>query len=125
MAQTELDVLRDVSQRLGGAGMAFMLTGSVAMNYYAQPRMTRDIDLVVALTPADTDTFVRLFETDYFVDRETVALRSPQIRFQSDPSRQCDQGGLHRPQGRGVQAGGVRPPAEDCPSGFSYLDRQP
>jgi hypothetical protein len=28
-----------------------MLTGSMAMNYYAQPRMTRDIDVVVALHP--------------------------------------------------------------------------
>jgi hypothetical protein len=28
MAKTELDILRDVSQRLGGAGLAFMLTGS-------------------------------------------------------------------------------------------------
>jgi len=26
-----------------------MLTGSMAMNYYAQPRMTRDIDIVVEL----------------------------------------------------------------------------
>ena len=73
MAKTELDILRDASQRLSGAGIAFMLTGSVAMNYYAQPRMTRDIDLVVALTPADAEAFVRLFETDYYVDRETVA----------------------------------------------------
>jgi hypothetical protein len=33
-----------------------MLTGSMAMNYYAQPRMTRDIDIVVELTPQDRDT---------------------------------------------------------------------
>ena len=65
MAKTELDILRDVSQRLAGADMAFMLTGSVAMNYYAQPRMTRDIDLVVALTTADAEMVVRLFEADY------------------------------------------------------------
>ena len=30
-----------------------MLTGSMAMNYYAEPRMTRDIDLVIALCPED------------------------------------------------------------------------
>ena len=48
MIQTELDVLRDVSRRLTSGGVAFMLTGSMAMNYYAQPRMTRDIDLVVS-----------------------------------------------------------------------------
>jgi len=72
MNETELDVLRDVSQRLESAGIAFMLTGSVAMNYYAQPRMTRDIDLVVALAAAQTDSFVRLFAADYYVDRLAV-----------------------------------------------------
>lgn len=73
MNETELDVLRDVSQRLESAGIAFMLTGSVAMNYYAQPRMTRDIDLVVALAVAQADSFVRLFAADYYVDRLAVA----------------------------------------------------
>jgi hypothetical protein len=39
--QNELDIVRDVSARLDGANIAYMLTGSMAMNYYAQPRMTR------------------------------------------------------------------------------------
>ena len=72
MIQTELDVLRQVSERLDTAGIAFMLTGSVAMNYYAEPRMTRDIDLVVALEKDRADTFVELFEADYYVDRKMV-----------------------------------------------------
>jgi len=40
--KTELDVLRDVSQRLESGGLAFMLTGSMAMNFYAQPRIKFD-----------------------------------------------------------------------------------
>jgi hypothetical protein len=44
----ELDVVRDVSNRLDTAGLEFMLTGSMAMNFYAQPHMTRDIDIVIA-----------------------------------------------------------------------------
>ena len=71
--QTDLDILRDVSQRLEAAGIAFMLTGSVAMNHYAQPRMTRDIDLVVSLQEKDVDTIVRLFEADYYVDGMAVS----------------------------------------------------
>ncbi len=71
--QNELDIVRDVSMRLERGGFAFMLTGSMAMNYYAQPRMTRDIDLVVALAPKDTDTVVRLFTPDYYVSREAVS----------------------------------------------------
>ena len=51
--QNELDIVRDVSQRLDTVKIGYMLTGSMAMNYYAQPRMTRDIDVVVALRPAD------------------------------------------------------------------------
>ncbi len=58
--QNELDIVRDVSVRLDSAGLAYMLTGSVAMNYYAQPRMTRDIDVVVALRPADAARVVGL-----------------------------------------------------------------
>lgn len=71
--QNELDIVRDVSARLERGGLAYMLTGSMAMNYYAQPRMTRDIDLVVALTQADTDEIIRLFTPDYYVSREAVS----------------------------------------------------
>lgn len=70
--QNELDIVRDVSQRLDGAGLAYMLTGSMAMNYYAQPRMTRDIDVVVALAPADAGKMVDLFRPDYYVSEEAV-----------------------------------------------------
>lgn len=70
--QNELDIVRDVSTRLEGAGIGYMLTGSMAMNYYAQPRMTRDIDVVVALRPADAARMVQLFSADYYVSREAV-----------------------------------------------------
>ncbi len=70
--KNELDIVRDVSVRLDGAGIGYMLTGSMAMNYYAQPRMTRDIDVVVALRPADAARVVQLFGTDYYVSREAV-----------------------------------------------------
>jgi hypothetical protein len=70
--RTELDVLRDVSTRLEGAGIPFMLTGSMAMNYYAQPRMTRDIDLVVEFTHDDTARLVAMFSPDYYVDADMI-----------------------------------------------------
>lgn len=64
---TELEVLKDVSARLEREGFQYMLTGSLAMNYYAEPRMTRDIDMVVALHPDDAARLRRLFEPDYYV----------------------------------------------------------
>ncbi len=70
--QNELDIVRDVSARLDSAGLAFMLTGSMAMNFYAQPRMTRDIDVVIALQPGDAERVVRLFGPDYYISREAV-----------------------------------------------------
>ena len=73
MVETELDVLRDFSLRLESVGISFMLTGSMAMNYYAQPRMTRDIDLVIEITTDQTDVFVALFQEEYYVDRRAVA----------------------------------------------------
>ena len=70
--QNELDIVRDVSAKLDSAGIGYMLTGSMAMNYYAQPRMTRDIDVVVALRPGDAVRVVQLFSPDYYVSREAV-----------------------------------------------------
>lgn len=70
--QNELDIVRDVSAKLDATGIRYMLTGSMAMNYYAEPRMTRDIDLVIALAPADAKTILRLFEQDYYVSPEAV-----------------------------------------------------
>jgi len=63
----ELEVLQDVTGRLDSAGIAYMLTGSMAMNYYAEPRMTRDIDLVVALRPGDAVRLRELFGHDYYL----------------------------------------------------------
>ncbi len=69
----ELTVLRDVSQRLEAADIPFMLTGSLAMNFYAQPRMTRDIDLIVQLPLVSPGKIARVFEPDYYVSSEGIA----------------------------------------------------
>ena len=69
---SELEVLRDVVARLEGAGIAYRLTGSVAMSVYAEPRMTRDIDIVVELAAGDARRVVELFSPEYCVSDETV-----------------------------------------------------
>ncbi len=70
--QTELDIVADVSNRLEKSEIPFMLTGSMAMNFYATPRMTRDIDIVLALAPTDVTEFVSTFSPDYVVSLEVV-----------------------------------------------------
>ena len=69
---TELDVLRIVSDRLTTNGLPFMLTGSFALAYYATPRMTRDLDLVVALTETDIHPVVAAFQADFYIDADSV-----------------------------------------------------
>lgn len=64
---TEIEVLKDVVERLEAAGIEYMLTGSMAMNYYSVPRMTRDIDIVIALGPRDAGRLQERFSTDYYV----------------------------------------------------------
>jgi hypothetical protein len=68
----ELNVLRIVAERLEAADIPYMLTGSMAASYYAVPRMTRDVDLVVELSVADAERVCRLFEADFYVDRDAV-----------------------------------------------------
>jgi hypothetical protein len=45
---TELDIPADEYSRLDALGLPFMLTGSLALAYYANPRMTHDLDVDIA-----------------------------------------------------------------------------
>jgi hypothetical protein len=69
---TELEALHAVVGRLETAGIPYMLTGSVAMSFYAEPRMTRDVDIVVELAPGDEKRVAQLFSPDYYVSEEAV-----------------------------------------------------
>jgi hypothetical protein len=44
-----------------------MLTGSMAMAYYAQPRMTADIDIVVELDLSKANEIIKFFEPEYYI----------------------------------------------------------
>jgi hypothetical protein len=68
----ELEVLKDVAGKLNDARIPYMISGSVAMNFYAQPRMTRDIDIVIVLKENDVKRFVSLFENDFYIEEEAV-----------------------------------------------------
>ena len=68
----ELDVLQSVTAQLEGVGIPYMVTGSMAANFYAVPRMTRDIDLVIELSERDVDRVTRLFQQEYYIDRDMV-----------------------------------------------------
>lgn len=68
----ELAALQDVCARLDSAGIAYMLTGSLAMSFYARPRMTRDVDLVVALDPGAIARLTAALGADYHADADAI-----------------------------------------------------
>jgi len=68
----QLDVLREVIARLEQAEIAYMVSGSTALNYYAEPRMTRDIDIVIELGPNGTSRFEQIFIGEFYLDRSVI-----------------------------------------------------
>lgn len=77
----ELEVLKLVAKRLEEADIAYMVTGSVAMNFYATPRMTRDIDIVIEISEPDVSRFVVLFRSEFYIDKNMIfeALRTQRM----------------------------------------------
>jgi hypothetical protein len=69
----EFDIIRDVTGRFTNAGIPHMLTGSLAMNYYSLPRMTRDVDFVVEAGAEDVDKIISAFESDYYVEGTAIS----------------------------------------------------
>jgi hypothetical protein len=69
----EMDILKLVASRLNDAKIDYMLSGSVALTFYGKPRMTRDIDIVIMIPLEEVDRFVRLFEQDFYIDRDMAA----------------------------------------------------
>jgi hypothetical protein len=70
----ELEVLRIVGERLEAAQLPYMLTGSFAMAYYGKPRMTRDLDIVVALREDRITDLLASLSPDFYVDAASARL---------------------------------------------------
>jgi len=68
----ELEVLKMVADKLKRSGINYMISGSIAANYYSVPRMTRDIDIVIEMAGVDAEKFAAVFKDEFYVDAETV-----------------------------------------------------
>ncbi len=66
------EVLKDFTERLEKLGIAYMLTGSMAMIEYSMMRMTNDIDIVIEVSTGDADRIIKEFEPDYYVPQGRV-----------------------------------------------------
>jgi hypothetical protein len=79
MSQSEL-LIRVVGV-LDAAGIPYMLTGSYASSLQGEPRLTHDIDLVVAMKPSDAAALASAFRLpNFYLDAdligEAIAYRS-------------------------------------------------
>jgi hypothetical protein len=65
-----------------GAGIPYMVTGSLVSSYYAVPRSTQDVDVIIDPTERSLHTLVdKLLAAGFYVDRE-AALEAWRLRGQ-------------------------------------------
>lgn len=76
------DELSVFAQRLEALGAPYMVTGATAAILYGQPRLTNDLDVVLALGDAHRPALRSVFpEDDFYVPPESV-IRAEQARQQ-------------------------------------------
>lgn len=68
----ELEVLKIVIKRLDSANFHYMVSGSIATNFFTVPRMTRDIDMVIELEEKEVEKFLSLFVDDFYLDEDAI-----------------------------------------------------
>jgi len=60
------DLLHRICRSFGEHDIKYMVSGSIALNFYSIPRMTRDIDIVIELSDSGVDDFLGLFPDSYY-----------------------------------------------------------
>jgi hypothetical protein len=84
----ERELLIDCLRRLNRAGIDYLLTGSMASNYWGIPRTTHDLDFVVQLLPSAVRRMVEAFSGDFFLDEAAVcAAFQPPHQFNAIDNR--------------------------------------
>jgi hypothetical protein len=68
----EEELLIDCLRRLNASRLAYMLTGSMASNYWGVPRTTHDLDFVVQLSAADVEAVLRAFADGFFIQESAI-----------------------------------------------------
>jgi hypothetical protein len=68
----ERELLADVLQRLNQLKLGYMLTGSMASNYWGIPRTTHDLDFVAQIPPSAIPLLVQIFSPDFYIDEQAV-----------------------------------------------------
>lgn len=81
-------LLLDALARLDRAGVTYMVTGSIASNFWGVPRTTHGLDFVVQLPPSHVPALVEAFREDYYIDEQAVrAAYQPPHQFNAIDTR--------------------------------------
>jgi hypothetical protein len=66
-------ILHDFAGRIEKLGIAYMLTGSMAMTKYSVYRFTADVDVILELETKDAPKIIEALEPDYYVPHNAVS----------------------------------------------------
>ena len=67
-----LQLLEKIVNILTTLQIPYMLSGSIAMNFYAEPRVTQDIDIVIDMQDYDVASFVKALEDKFYYFQEGI-----------------------------------------------------
>lgn len=70
--RTEREFLVEVLARLNSANVDYMLTGSMASNFWGTPRTTHDLDFVLLLEPGQVPQLIAAFKPGFFLQDESI-----------------------------------------------------
>ena len=85
---TEQEFAIDAIRRLNRSGIAYLLTGAMASNYWGMARMTHDLDFVVQLPAESIPKLVNQFRNDFYLDEQAIrAAQAPPYQFNAIDNR--------------------------------------
>ena len=67
-----IELLKRITSALEQKKINYMLSGSIALNSYAIPRMTLDIDLVIEIDNNNLKGFLSIFDKSFYINPDTV-----------------------------------------------------
>lgn len=69
-ATSETDAVRAILRLLHENQIAHLIVGSLSVNYYGEPRSTRDVDLVIKADPSDLAPLLQSTTREFECDRQ-------------------------------------------------------
>jgi hypothetical protein len=76
--QSQDNIVTDALAALDRLGIPYMVVGSMAVNYYGQPRSTHDLDLVARVSTEHVPALLAAFTRDFYISEDGIrrALRT-------------------------------------------------